>query len=216
MARVTKDGKTLSARVWALLADAREAAGLPPGAARVVQGSWARGALSAGTHSGAGAFDLSVRGLSRSQRLRLVNELRKRKALAWLRTAEFGWYDEDNEHIHAIVEDEPGLSAPALKQVVAYRLGRNGLALGKKDMHPRPPRFSFVMPGDVVLRDLRYGKRNGSVRALQKALRITEDAHYGPVTDRAVREHQRRHGLKVDPAGKSFVGPVQARLLGLG
>lgn len=217
MARVTKDGKTLSTRVWALLADAREAAGLPEGAARVLQGSWSGAKASAGTHAGGGAFDLSVAGLTRAQQLRLVNELRKRGARpTWLRSPEFGWPSWlGAPHIHGIVEDEPGLSWAARRQVLAYQLGRNGLASRKKDPHPRPKSLPFVMSGDVRLRDLRYGKTNGSVRALQKALRITQDGRYGPQTDRAVRNHQRTHRLAVDPAGKSFVGPVQARILGL-
>ena len=215
--RLTINGKTLTRRVWALLGDAKHAADIPDGAARVVQGSWSGNVrASAGTHNGGGAFDLSVAGLSRDKQLRLVHELRRRNVAAWLRSPEFGWPSRlGMAHIHGIVRDDPGLSWGARSQAIAYRLGRNGLASRRKDPHPRPAAYPFVMPGDARLADLKYGKRNGSVRALQKALRIAEDAWYGPATDRAVREHQRRHGLAVDPAGKSFVGPVQARLLGL-
>jgi hypothetical protein len=173
--------------------------------------------LSAGTHNGGGAFDLSVHGLTRAQQLRLISELRKRNVAAWLRSPEFGWPARlGGAHIHGIVRDEPGLSAGARAQVVAYRLGRNGLASRRRDPHARPASLPFVTPDDVVVKDLRFGKRNGSVRALQKVLRITQDGAYGLQTDRAVRDHQRRHNLAVDPAGKSFVGPVQARILGLG
>lgn len=216
-ARVTKNGKTLSARVWSLLDDAKRAAGLPPGAARVMQGSWSGGVkASAGTHNGGGAFDLSVAGLTRAQQLRLVDELRRRNVAAWLRSPEFGWPARlGGAHIHGIVRDEPGLSVGARAQVTAYRLGRNGLAGGRKDPHHRPPALRYVTPGDVVFADLKYGKTNGSVRALQKALRIAEDGYYGPATDRAVRDSQMALGMAVDPMGRSFVGPRQAKALGL-
>lgn len=217
-AKVTVNGKTLTERVWALIEDAKLAAKLPStAAARVVQGSWSEGSKSAGTHSGGGAIDLSVRGLNRDERLRLVHELRKRRGLAWLRTPEFGWNDPNNEHIHVIVEDEPELSWSAKAQVAAYKLGLNGLASRKKDPHPRPKRLSFKRPEDVILKDLRYGKTNGSVRALQKALGLSEDGFYGPRTDTAVRKHQLKHKLyPVDRAGRSYVGPKQAKILGLG
>lgn len=215
--RSTRNGKTLENRIWSLLADARRAAKIPAGSAYVVQGSWSGSVrASAGTHSGNGAFDLSVRGLTRTQMLRLISELRKRNVAAWLRSPEFGWNQPNNIHIHGIVRDQPGLSYGARSQSFAYSLGRNGLASRRKDPHPRPKALSYVPAGDVVVKHLRYGKVNGSVRALQKALKIAEDGRYGPATDKAVRTHQRLHGLAVDPAGKSFVGPVQAKLLKLG
>lgn len=216
--KVTRNGKTLTVRAWALLEDARDAAGLPPGAARVMQGSWSSGVgASAGTHSGGGAFDLSVAGLSRAEQLHLVDVLRRRNVAAWLRSPEFGWPARlGPSHIHGIVRDEAELSRSARAQVVAYRLGRNGLASGRKDPHPRPAAYAFVMPRDAVLADMAYGKVNGSVRALQKALHITQDAVYGPQTDQAVRAHQRSMGMHPDTAGRSFVGPKQAKALGLG
>lgn len=217
-AKVTINGKTLTERVWALLDDAKLAAKLPStAAARVIQGSWSNVDASAGTHSGGGAIDLSIRGLNRDEQLRLVHELRKRRALAWLRTVEFGWNDPDNEHIHVIVEDEPELSWSAKAQVAAYKLGLNGLKSKKKDPHSRPKRLSFRRPQDVRIKELRYGRTNGSVRALQKAMGLTEDGFYGPATDLAVRKHQFRHKLfPVDKRSRSYVGPKQARLLGLG
>ena len=216
-ARVTRSGKMLSRRTWALLEDAAEAADVP---LRVVQGSWARGRLSAGTHTGAGAFDLSVRGLSRAQRLRFVNELRKRNTATWLRSREFGWYLGD--HIHGIVIDEPGLSYGARRQVINYNQGLNGLANKRRDPHPRPKQTPFdgapaPLPTavKVKLANLRYGKRNDDVRDLQRALGIVADGFYGPRTDTAVRAHQKRMGLVPDRKGRSFVGPKQAARLKL-
>ena len=58
--RVTKAGPNgavvLTARVWALLADAEKAVGLKAGTLVVTQGSWHHGAQSGSTHDGGGAF----------------------------------------------------------------------------------------------------------------------------------------------------------------
>lgn len=144
--RVARAGKVLSARVWALLDDASKATGVP---VHVVQGSWTSGvAASAGTHSGGGAFDLSVTGLTRTQRLALVDALRRRNVAAWLRSPEFGW-TSTGPHIHGIVMDEPGLSTGAQDQVRAYWKGLNGLADRHKDPFPRPPQTPFVMPEEA-------------------------------------------------------------------
>jgi hypothetical protein len=50
-----------------------------------------------------------------------------------------------------------------------------------------------------------------SVRAVQRAVGVTADGAYGPVTRRAVKRFQRRHGLEVD----GIVGPQTAAALGL-
>jgi hypothetical protein len=48
-----------------------------------------------------------------------------------------------------------------------------------------------------------------SVAALQKALGITADGIYGPITRRAVRSYQRAHGLTVDGiAGRQTLGSL--------
>lgn len=224
--RVTRNGKTLSRRVWDLLADVEKETGID---LVVVQGAYNRGgvAASAGTHDGAGAFDLSVRGMTESQAIRVVVALRKRYVDAWLRSPKFGWPARlGGSHIHGIVADEPGLSAGARQQVVAYNAGRNGLASRAHDPFPRPSRAHFgehvaamVASGragaHVKLANLRFGKHNDDVKDLQHALHITADGVYGPVTDKAVRDHQRSHGWAPDPAGHSYVGPTQARALGL-
>ena len=216
--RETRNGVTLEDRVWALLEDAFIAAGIPLTKMRVIQGSWSKGSKSAGTHAKGGAFDLSIAQLTRAEALALVNELRRRMVCAWMRTPEFGWPTEaGGPHIHGIVADDPGLSWAAMRQVLAYRLHRNGLALGRPDPHPRPNALAFKRPEEVAVKDLHWGATNGSVRALQKALGITQDGYYGPRTDEAVRAHQAASGLSpVDRRGKSFVGPKQAKLLGLG
>lgn len=219
--RVTRSGKQLTRRDWALLEDAGRAAGVP---INVVQGSWSGYRLSSGTHSGAGAVDLSVRGMTERQALGLVHELRRRNAAAWLRSPRYGW-TASGPHIHAVIADTPGLSPGARQQVVAYRQGRNGLASRRLDPHPRPNVIRpFTIPGmvaptgrgDIVrLTNLRYGKRNADVKDLQRALKIHADGWYGPVTDAAVRAHQKRLGWRPDRRRRSFVGPKQARALGL-
>lgn len=142
--KVSKGGVTLSERVWGLIAAAAKAAGVPT--PKVVQGSWSHATASAGTHAGAGAFDLSVAGLTMPQRLALVRELRRLNVAAWLRSPQFGWRST-GPHIHGIAKDEPGLSDAAKAQVVAYDKGFNGLSgpSRRKDPFDRPPQRTFVL-----------------------------------------------------------------------
>ena len=50
-----------------------------------------------------------------------------------------------------------------------------------------------------------------SVKAVQRALSVKADGHYGPQTRRAVKRFQRSHGLTVD----GIVGPATLAALGL-
>jgi hypothetical protein len=102
---------------------------------------------SAGTHSGGGAADISVRGWTEPQALRVVEALRERNGVAWLRSQKFGW--SGTPHIHVIFRDEPGLSPQAKAQISSYDRGKNGLAGGRPDPHRRPvqrPIEEWVMP----------------------------------------------------------------------
>ena len=58
---------------------------------------------------------------------------------------------------------------------------------------------------------LRPGDSGARVKALQRALGVTADGAFGPVTKRAVIAFQRAHGLEA----KGVVGPLTARALGL-
>lgn len=220
--RITKNGKTLSRRVWAIIDRAKKDAGIPKDKAYVLQGSWSKGSLSAGTHTGGGAADLSVRGLTEAEAIDLVVELRKWYGDAYLRSPKYGWPSRlGGSHIHVIFADEPGLSYGAKRQVINYNNGRNALASNLKDPFPRPARKHFgaytAVSGDskVLLSKLKYGARNPDVKDLQRALRITADGYYGPITDKAVRAHQKKLGFTPDPWRKSYVGPFQAKRLGL-
>jgi hypothetical protein len=107
--RITRNGKTLSKRVWSLIADAEKELGMH---LTVVQGSFNRGgvSLSAGTHDGGGAVDFSVSGMSEATAIKVVVALRKRNGAAWLRSPKYGWPSSlSGPHIHMIVEDEPDL-----------------------------------------------------------------------------------------------------------
>ena len=139
---------TLTPRLRALLQEATRAAGVP---FVLFQGSYSTSVgASAGTHSGGGAFDLDIRMMNHTQRLHLVDELRRRDCAAWIRTPEYG-YHAPPEHIHGICWTEPGLSAAAAAQVRAYQQGRNGLADNGPDPHPKPaPRDEDdVTPEDI-------------------------------------------------------------------
>lgn len=102
----------------------------------VTQGSYNRGGVraSAGTHDGGGAIDLSVRGLSRSERQALVRALREAGFAAWLRTRPTFSVD----HVHAIAIGDPDLPAAARSQVADYFAGRDGLSGHGPDPHGGP------------------------------------------------------------------------------
>lgn len=134
------DGKRITPRVHELIVDAATAAKVP--IPKVVQGSYSTGvAASAKTHDGGGAVDLSIRNLTPAQQIRFVVECRKRFGDSWIRTPKYGW--NGDPHIHMIVADEPGLSAGAKNQVVAYNAGLNGLANKRRDVLPRPTQHSL-------------------------------------------------------------------------
>ena len=173
--KVKRGTVILSERVWALIEDACKAAGVPM--VKVIQGSWSHASASAQTHAGGGAADLSVAGLSLKQRLALVNELRKRNVAAYLRSPQYGW-TSTGAHIHMIVADEPGLSAAAQAQVIAYEKGWNGLAGNsrRKDPFARPEQHTFVVRKEPVVAQS-VSKDNVLVN-----LAVRGDAQYPPVT----------------------------------
>jgi N-acetylmuramoyl-L-alanine amidase len=51
---------------------------------------------------------------------------------------------------------------------------------------------------------LKRGSTGPNVRYIQAVLGIKVDGQFGPITDRAVRDFQRRHRLKID----GIVGPI--------
>lgn len=148
------------------------------------QGSYSYGRLSAGTHGGPGAVDLSVRGLTTSQQHRLTKILRQVGFAAWLRTRSDGFAP----HIHAIRIGTVGLPRGAANQVAAFKRGRNGLSNNRSDrqawLKVKPTTFEAYLRskkvklpvrarvrGGVKLVNLQAGKKNSDVKALQNALR---------------------------------------------
>lgn len=194
-ARVTRDGITLSARVWGLIEEARRRAHVSEADSRVVQGSWHAGTQSGGTHSGGGAADLSATRMGESTALALVHELRILcGGPANLRTPRYGWpANLSGPHVHMIVRDEPGLARAAAAQVAAYDRGRNGLASGARDPFARPawqPWRLWGKPADWPGHPLTLGMSGPAVRDLQRALEIVADGQYGPQTKARVRAFQ--------------------------
>jgi len=104
---------------------------------RIPQGSYTSGvSASAGTHSGGGALDISVRDLTTAERDRVVRELRETSFAAWYRPYLAGVWPA---HIHAIAIGDKEMSAAAAEQVVQYRNGQNGLANHGPDNGPDVP-----------------------------------------------------------------------------
>lgn len=133
----------MSERTAAMLANARtwllQNGGCPDARAssrNVTQGSYSRSVkASAGTHDGGGALDLSVVGLSGTQRARLVRALREAGFAAWLRLRGPAF---KIDHVHALAIGDPDLPGAAARQVEAYFNGRDGLKGNRRDPHGGP------------------------------------------------------------------------------
>ncbi|MFC4335423.1 peptidoglycan-binding protein [Salininema proteolyticum] len=109
---------------------------------RLTQGSYtSEDPTSAGTHDGGGAVDLSVTGLTESQRWRTVKALREVGFAAWLRTPSQGNWPY---HVHAVAVADTDLSRVAQPQVHDYFFGKNGLASHAADNTPSAYRVPFT------------------------------------------------------------------------
>lgn len=106
-----------------------------------VQGSWADGSLSAGTHTGAGAVDIRTRHLTRDQRVALVRALKDAGMAVWFRPP--NWDGRGGgEHIHALdIGGQTGMDPGARDQIRKYDAKRNGLRNNAADntYRPNPP-----------------------------------------------------------------------------
>lgn len=97
---------------------------------RPTQGSYNSSvSASAGTHSGGGAVDLSVAGMSTFQIHLVVFLMRRLGFAAWYRPKSRSW----GAHIHGVNKSCRDLPAAAKKQVTAYKNGRDGLAANNVD-----------------------------------------------------------------------------------
>jgi hypothetical protein len=129
MARVKFRGFTFDKRTADML---KEAEKLSKTTFRITQGSYSRGRLSAGTHSGGGAVDISPRGMSRAQIERVVKALRTVGFAAWYRTTNEGpWAN----HIHGVAIGCKDSAPVAKRQVISYKNGKSGLRSNRKDRH---------------------------------------------------------------------------------
>lgn len=124
------------------------AAGIPLDLAVIVKGGLIPADSASGTtHTGKGVADLRTRTLTRTQVDALVLQLRRRNFAAWYRDQAHGGFDP---HIHAVQGDAPGLSPSARWQWSEYLAGRDGLAGGGRDYHPRPARAPYPLEEDTM------------------------------------------------------------------
>lgn len=131
----------------------------------ITQGSYNQGgvAASAGTHDGGGVVDFSVKGLTVSKRLIVLNALKDTGFAAWLRPARPGVW---NAHIHAVAIGCPDLAPIARRQIVSFDAGRDGLAGNQKDpsYRPSPPRvFSMVWGKPIARKKSRFAAVRSAV-----------------------------------------------------
>lgn len=123
--------------------------------------------------------------------------------------------DWHQDHIHVLLEDTSG-SIPT---------GGLGAASTPSKPASKPSTPTAAGKKSTYLSKLRFGQRDSdSVRNLQRALNAHKmkggsnlpiTGNYLSQTDAEVRLCQRLHGYGNDKAGASFVGPKQAKHLGL-
>lgn len=108
------------------------------------QGSWANGALSGGTHSGAGALDLRTRHLTDAQRILMVRCLKDAGQAVWFRPDDWDGRG-GGQHAHLLdIGGQTGMDPGAEWQVVQYDAKRSGLVSNKADPTYRPlPRVKW-------------------------------------------------------------------------
>jgi hypothetical protein len=137
MTEVTFRGFKFDARTVEMIQWAEKKAGFQ---FNIAQGSYSDGvAASAGTHSGGGAVDFSVRLLTLpAKRNKVLNALKDAGFAAWYRVKSQGF---DSNHIHAIAIGCPDLAPLAKDQVKDFDEHRNGLKGHAPDnsYHPNPP-----------------------------------------------------------------------------
>lgn len=107
----------------------------------LTQGSYTTGnPSSAGTHDGGGVVDVSVSGMTATQRWQTVKAMRDVGFAAWLRTPEQGF----SYHIHANAVGDTDMAGVAQAQVHDYFYGKNGLASHAADNTPSAYRGVFT------------------------------------------------------------------------
>ncbi len=135
-------GETVDRRTSNMLREAQRIANEQDptiGKLHLSQGCFCHGvAASAGTHSGAGAFDLSVRGYSEHQKEVIALSLRKVGFASWRRMPSQGPWPE---HIHGIAMGSKDLPSVAQSQVRSYLSGHNGLVGNARDTQDRPSKI---------------------------------------------------------------------------
>lgn len=134
--KVTWRGVTLDARTADMMNELDKLVGKIP--LHPTQGSYHDGPLSAGTHNGGGAIDLSIHGLTHDNILTVIKYANQIGFEAsWWRTFP-EWTQGD--HIHMIATGAPDLNVVAANQITAVRAGFNGLGhlgRGGPDRHKK-------------------------------------------------------------------------------
>lgn len=154
--RVTFHGKTVDRWTMAALLEAERQLGYE---LTIVQGSYNNSvSASAGTHVGGGVVDLAP--WDWKNKVRVLREL---GFAAWHRTPSQGPW---GEHVHAVLIGNTSAAASALRQVEAYKQGRNGLANSGPDDGPKTPIHSFP-----------YTPPAAAARARPTRTRITHARH---------------------------------------
>jgi hypothetical protein len=203
MSRVTFRGVTLDSRTREMMQQVEKHWGR---ATVPTQGSYStKVGASASTHAGGGAIDLSVSGLSSTQRNELILTMRYVGFAAWYRPTRAGVW---SAHVHAIaIQDggkaDRGILAPsAHRQVIEYYDGYDGLAGDGRDPHAslRAPKQTFerfkarpmlpAFPGRLKLLE---GARGEAVRVVEHALFLSTNGVMSAADLAAVKAYRLKH-----------------------
>ena len=199
MSRVSWRGKTFDARTRDMLVEAEKLSRV-----KIVptQGSYSSSVgASAGTHSGGGAVDISVTGLSWTQIVALVKSMRRVGFASWYRPANSSW----SPHIHAIAIGATDLAPAARRQVEEWKAGGDGLVGTAADPHrdlgvkpttwesylsasslkpfPLPAGHSFGTPESSTVHDGTSSPDDEhNVKLIQRRLRVQQTGRFGTYT----------------------------------
>lgn len=148
------DNRTISALEWAEKRYLRRGWKRKP--VRFGQGSYSNSDLSAGTHSGGGAYDAMFVGVPKRHRKAWSKWARKAGFAEWPRL--FPQWEADNEHSHGILLGHRTASAAAKNQMLSFKNGRDGLVGNLLDRYwrPRKPRrWSHRQNRPIVHREVK-------------------------------------------------------------
>jgi hypothetical protein len=137
---------------------------------------------SAGYHDKGGCFDLREWDLSSEQVGKVIRELRRSGAAAWLRDEQHGGF---SPHIHFVLGTDSPLASGAAGQWTDYLNGGDGI--GGRDYHWRPDPIVTTPPEDEMAD---YAAQLDRIEQLVTTVRDHEDKRDAAERERTKKNHE--------------------------